>query len=187
MMHFRRCAMVAFLRFASCSCRATGAAAPNTLAAFRSTFMTSRRIENHRMYHSSSSNGGGADDIQHTTDAPYFPIYYNDVYEVDLPRGHRFPMGKYRKVREAFQKKVGTLSEEEQRRVHCGKHNMEHLIYIVVIPNLFHNQHCFTEFRVSPLATTEQLVTTHDAHYVHRYLTGDMTERENRNIGFPWR
>ena len=128
-MHFRLCAMVAFHRFASCSCRATGATAPNTLAAFRSTFMTSRRVENHRMYHSSSPNGGGADDIQHPTDAPYFPIYYNDVYEVDLPRGHRFPMGKYRKVREAFQKKVGSLSEEEQRRVHCGKHNMEHIPY----------------------------------------------------------
>ena len=33
----------------------------------------------------------------------------------------RFPMGKYRKVREAFQTKVGSLTEEERRRVHCGK------------------------------------------------------------------
>ena len=26
---------------------------------------------------------------------PYFPMYYNDVYEVILPQGHRFPMEKY--------------------------------------------------------------------------------------------
>jgi len=99
--------------------------------------------------------------IRPPVDAPYFPIYYNDVYEVDLPPGHRFPMGKYRKVREAVQSKVGSLTEEEKRRVHC-------------------------EFHVSPLATKDQLITTHDVHYVHRYLTGDMTQLENRNIGFPW-
>jgi len=44
--------------------------------------------------------------------------------------------------------------------------------------------HC--EFRVSPLATRDQLVTTHDENYIHRYLSGDMTDAENRNIGFPW-
>ena len=54
-------------------------------------------------------------------DAPFFPVYYNDVYEVELPRGHRFPMGKYRKVRKALQAKVERLSEEERRRVYCGK------------------------------------------------------------------
>ena len=43
------------------------------------------------------------------------------------------------------------------------------------------------EFRVSPLTPREELVTTHDADYVDRYLSGDMTELENRNIGFPWR
>jgi len=142
------------LRFLTC-CKARppkGAA-----AAFLSTSSPSfvpRRIDA-RLYH--SENKG--DSIR--LDAPYFPIYYNDVYEVDLPPGHRFPMGKYRKVREAIQTKLGSLTEEEKRQVHC-------------------------EFRVSPLATKEQLVTTHDDHYVHRYLTGDMTESENRNIGFPW-
>ena len=43
------------------------------------------------------------------------------------------------------------------------------------------------DFRVSPLATKEQVTTTHDPNYVTRYLSGDMTESENRNIGFPWR
>jgi acetoin utilization deacetylase AcuC-like enzyme len=44
----------------------------------------------------------------------------------------------------------------------------------------------YTEFRKSPLATTQQLSLTHDPTYISRYLTGNMTERENRNIGFPW-
>ena len=103
-------------------------------------------------------------------DAPSFTIYYNDVYEVDMPPGHRFPMKKYRLVREGVQAKVaaaeGSLSgitdeQKGRRRVKCN-------------------------FHVSPLATKEQLITTHDPKYVHRYLTGNMTETENRNIGFPW-
>lgn len=28
------------------------------------------------------------------------PLFYNDVYRVELPAGHRFPMEKYRLVRE---------------------------------------------------------------------------------------
>ena len=103
-------------------------------------------------------------------DAPSLTIYYNDVYEVDMPPGHRFPMKKYRLVREGVQAKVaaaeGSLSgitdeQKGRRRVKCN-------------------------FHVSPLATKEQLITTHDPKYVHRYLTGNMTETENRNIGFPW-
>lgn len=35
-------------------------------------------------------------------------IFYNDVYEVQLPANHRFPMNKYRIVREALQKEVGS-------------------------------------------------------------------------------
>ena len=42
---------------------------------------------------------------------PYFSIYYNDVYEVDMPPGHRFPMAKYRQVREAVQSKLTNADE----------------------------------------------------------------------------
>jgi acetoin utilization deacetylase AcuC-like enzyme len=42
------------------------------------------------------------------------------------------------------------------------------------------------EFRVSPLATEDELTTTHSPDYVSRYLRGDLTERELRNVGFPW-
>lgn len=53
--------------------------------------------------------------------APFFPIYYNDVYEVNLHPGHRFPMGKYREVRMALQSKIDALSQDEQNRVDCGE------------------------------------------------------------------
>jgi len=35
-------------------------------------------------------------------------IYYNDVYEVSLPSHHRFPMNKYKIVREGLQKELGS-------------------------------------------------------------------------------
>lgn len=89
---------------------------------------------------------------------PYFPIYYNDVYEVKLPKNHRFPMEKYRQVREMVQQRVSTA---QRSRLKC-------------------------EFRVSPLATVEELGTTHCSSYVDRFLRGDLTELELRNIGFPW-
>ena len=51
---------------------------------------------------------------------PYFPIYYNDCYEVELPRGHRFPMEKYRKVRMALQNKI-LSSGDAKKQVDCGE------------------------------------------------------------------
>jgi len=92
---------------------------------------------------------------------PFFPIYYNDVYEVILPENHRFPMEKYRKVRQLAQTWVASQTAKEQNDVVC-------------------------DFRVSPLATVEELTTTHSPDYVDRYLRGDLTEDELRNVGFPW-
>ena len=42
------------------------------------------------------------------------------------------------------------------------------------------------EFQVSPLATEEEITTTHSPQYVQKVVTGDLTERELRNVGFPW-
>jgi acetoin utilization deacetylase AcuC-like enzyme len=104
---------------------------------------------------------------------PYFSVYYNDVYEVQLPPNHRFPMEKYRQVREIVQKYVQTpkpLQDDDDdsesdspltRQVRC-------------------------DLTVSPLATVDELTTTHCPNYVQRFLTGAMTEQENRNVGFPW-
>eukprot|EP00752_Nemacystus_decipiens_P011629 g10324.t1 len=79
------------------------------------------------------------------------PLFYNDVYRVELPEGHRFPMEKYRLVREGLQ---GALKN--------------------------------ASFSVSPVATMEDLCTTHDRRYVQRYFDGHFTDRENRTVGFPW-
>ena len=130
---------------------------PNYCRAFQHIIIPSScslyRCISGRLYHNSPTNN---------IDTPYFKIFYNDVYEVDMPKGHRFPMEKYRKVREKVQYAVGSLTDEEKSKVACS-------------------------FNMSPLATKEQLLTTHDAKYIDRYLNGQMTEAENRNIGFPWR
>jgi hypothetical protein len=51
---------------------------------------------------------------------PFFPIFYNDVYEVVLPQNHRFPMQKYGKVRRLAQTWISSLSEKERANVVCG-------------------------------------------------------------------
>ena len=63
-----------------------------------------------------------------------------------MPPGHRFPMAKYRQVREAVQSKlINDNNHNSVQRIQC-------------------------EFRVSPLATFEQLSTTHCAEYVSSLL-----------------
>lgn len=44
----------------------------------------------------------------------------------------------------------------------------------------------YVGFAVSPLATVEELETTHSPDYIARFLRGDQTEKEQRNVGFPW-
>lgn len=88
-----------------------------------------------------------------------FPIYYNDVYHVPLPKNHRFPMEKYGKVRRMIQAELGK----------------------------FHNDsHVRPEFRVSPLVSIRDLQLTHCEKYIDRFLSGDQTKEEQRNVGFPW-
>eukprot|EP00956_Cyclotella_meneghiniana_P038362 scaffold152942_cov54-Cyclotella_meneghiniana.AAC.2 len=79
------------------------------------------------------SSSSVAEGDESSPSSAYFPIYFNDGYEVNLPKGHRFPMEKYRKVRAALQDKIMNIDEKE-KKVDCGK----------------------------------------------------LTDRENRNIGFPW-
>jgi hypothetical protein len=52
---------------------------------------------------------------------PTFRMFYNDVYEVKLPPKHRFPMGKYRKVRERVQNKIADLPRDIHESVDCGE------------------------------------------------------------------
>lgn len=82
-------------------------------------------------FHSASTakNEGRSQCYPVDDDVPHFPIYYNDVYEVDLPPDHRFPMWKYRKVRESVQANV--LTNVAQQNVHCGK-LLQKCIHILV-------------------------------------------------------
>ncbi|CAM9199061.1 unnamed protein product [Discosporangium mesarthrocarpum] len=91
------------------------------------------------------------------------PLFYNDVYEVELPPTHRFPMEKYRMVREGLQRDLGW-----DRRDGAISESVD------------------VSFHVSPLATLDDLLTTHDLSYVERYTRGLFTEKENRVVGFPW-
>ena len=105
--------------------------------------------------------GVGLNHVVPDPSKPYFPVYYNDVYEVILPPNHRFPMEKYGMVRKLFQQKLQSLLTEETTAV-------------------------VNDLRVSPLASWEELVTTHSPEYVYRFLSGDQTTEEIRNVGFPW-
>lgn len=51
----------------------------------------------------------------------YFPIYYNDVYEVNLPPQHRFPMAKYAQVRKLVQAEILPSKTEYVDNVVCGE------------------------------------------------------------------
>lgn len=62
---------------------------------------------------------GEREQVQDPT-KPFFPIYYNDVYEVTLPENHRFPMDKYRQVRRLAQTWIASQTEKEQSQVVCG-------------------------------------------------------------------
>lgn len=110
---------------------------------------------------------------------PYFPIYYNDVYEVPLPPNHRFPMDKYRKVRERVQASV--MKAKASASSHSDSHTHTH-----TYTRKGYNGNVQCDFRISPLVTVEDLVTTHCPEYVGRYLVGNLTDEEIRNVGFPW-
>ena len=89
--------------------------------------------------------------------APAVSLFYNDVYQVTLPPQHRFPMHKYQAVRAKVE---STLR---------GKELSEHV-----------------RFEVSPRATEAELSSTHCPEYIRRFMSGSMTDSENRRIGFPW-
>ena len=114
---------------------------------------------------STGSNKDSTSDSESSSLVPksrsFFPIYYNDVYEVTLPPNHRFPMEKYRQVRQKVQQHIAT-THHPNRSIRC-------------------------DFRVSPLATLEELSTTHETSYIQRFITGQgVTADEIRNVGFPW-
>jgi acetoin utilization deacetylase AcuC-like enzyme len=70
-------------------------------------------------------------------------------------------MNKYGQARRKVQQLISDLDEDIKGLVDC-------------------------EFIVSPLATFDELATTHSEEYIRRFLDGRQTELEQRNVGFPW-
>jgi len=76
--------------------------------------------------------------------------FYTDQFELPLPAGHRFPMSKYRLLRQRVS---------------------EHAAFELVVP---------------PPASIAQLKLVHDSAYVDAVLSGSLSPREQKRIGFPW-
>lgn len=80
-------------------------------------------------------------------------LYYSDIFELPLPPGHRFPMAKYRLLRERLAASDWTGN--------C-------------------------RFLIPEAASDEQLALAHSAEYIRRASSGELSDVEQRRIGFPW-
>ncbi len=105
-----------------------------------------------------------------------FVYFYNDIYKVNLPEKHKFPMDKYASVR---------MSLNDRFR-HSGLHSRTTGRGVSTVDEIALGSTSFIEFRESPLATEEELRTTHCSQYIDRFINGKQTEREIRVVGFPW-
>jgi acetoin utilization deacetylase AcuC-like enzyme len=76
--------------------------------------------------------------------------FYSDHFVLPLPAGHRFPMSKYRLLRDA-------VSAESN-----------------------------IELNEAPAATDTQILLAHSPRYLQAVIRGELTAKEQREIGFPW-
>ncbi len=80
-------------------------------------------------------------------------IYYSDTFELPLPENHRFPMSKYRLLRE----RIAAAAAFDDAKL--------------LIPSA---------------ATDQQLLLVHDPEWMRKVVDGDLSDIEERRIGFPW-
>ncbi len=76
--------------------------------------------------------------------------FYSDHFVLPLPTGHRFPMSKYRLLRDA----------------------------VSVQSNI--------ELNEAPAATDTQILLAHSPRYLQAVIRGELSAKEQREIGFPW-
>ena len=76
--------------------------------------------------------------------------FYSDHFVLPLPAGHRFPMSKYRLLRDA-------VSAEGH-----------------------------IELNEAPAATDTQILLAHAPRYLQAVIRGELSAKEQREIGFPW-
>jgi acetoin utilization deacetylase AcuC-like enzyme len=81
---------------------------------------------------------------------PSVNAFYTDHFVLPLPEGHRFPMQKYRLLREA----------------------------IAMYPQI--------NLLEAPAASDTQLLYAHTPSYIQKVVAGELSESEQRAIGFPW-
>jgi len=80
-------------------------------------------------------------------------LFYTDVFVLPLPAGHRFPMEKYARLRQALLAS-GDFSE--------------------------------ADFNLPHAASDEELARAHDPDYIRRVGCGQLPEKAQKAIGFPW-
>jgi acetoin utilization deacetylase AcuC-like enzyme len=80
-------------------------------------------------------------------------LFFTDRFVLPLPPGHRFPMTKYRLLRDRL------------------------------VNDPAHADDVFLE---PPTATRDELCRAHDPSYVDRVFAGELSEIEEKRIGFPW-
>jgi acetoin utilization deacetylase AcuC-like enzyme len=85
-------------------------------------------------------------------------LYYTDHFELPLPEGHRFPMDKYRLLRERVIETNGQCDTQESP-------------YRLLVPSA---------------ANDQQLLRAHSVDYLQRVCSGELTELDVKRIGFPW-
>jgi acetoin utilization deacetylase AcuC-like enzyme len=77
--------------------------------------------------------------------------FYSDQFVLPLPQGHRFPMAKYRLLRDRLSAEMPEVALE-----------------------------------VAPPATDGELALVHTPSYIQAVAQGLLSEREQKEIGFPW-
>lgn len=80
-------------------------------------------------------------------------LFHTDVFHLPLPPGHRFPMEKYARLRQAL---------------------------------LASGEFTADDFLLPPAASDEELLRAHDAAYLAQVCHGQLDEKAQKAIGFPW-
>ncbi len=80
-------------------------------------------------------------------------LFYTDVFVLPLPAGHRFPMEKYSRLREAL---------------------------------LASGEFAIGDFHLPHAASDTELARAHDPGYIRQVCCGQLSEKAQKAIGFPW-
>lgn len=80
-------------------------------------------------------------------------LFYTDVFVLPLPTGHRFPMEKYSRLREAL---------------------------------LASGEFSVNDFHLPPPASDAELARAHTPDYIAAVASGQLDEKAQKAIGFPW-